>query len=152
MEMKRLAIPKNPPLLWIRQRIYRVLSPIALYRWASNYGNSYWKPLLWLFGFLLLFAISLPLPGVGLKRQGAAHTETYTTAWNLQKTYGENLQTELRLFGKGLITSADTATFQKSAEYAPAYPWGRVLAIFETLLTSSLFALFLLTLRRQFRR
>jgi len=72
--------------------------------------------------------------------------------WNLQKGYGENLWAETRLAGKSAITSVDTATFQRSAEYAPAYPWGRVLAIIETLLTSSLFALFLLAIRRQFRR
>jgi hypothetical protein len=35
---------------------------------------------------------------------------------------------------------------------AQGYPLGRVLAIVETLLTSSLFALFLLAIRRQFRR
>jgi hypothetical protein len=74
------------------------------------------------------------------------------SAWDLQKTHEPNLWAEARLFGKGAITSVDTATFQKSAEYAPAYPWGRVLAIFETLLTSSLFAPFLLAIRRQFRR
>ena len=85
-------------------------------------------------------------------RQGATQPETYASVWDLQKTYGENLWPEVRLVGKGLITSVDAATFQRSAEYAPAYPWGRVLAIFETLLTSSLFALFLLAIRRQFRR
>jgi hypothetical protein len=85
-------------------------------------------------------------------RQGATQAETYASKWNLQKGYGENLCAEARLFGKSVITSVDTATFQRSAEYAPAYPWGRVVAIIETLLTSSLFALFLLAIRRQFRR
>ena len=125
---------------------------MALYRYASDYGNSYWKPLLWLLVTLVLFAALLPLPGVGLKLQGARQAGTYASVWNVQKPYGENLWAEARLVGKGAITSVDTATFQKGTEYAPAYPWGRVLAIFETLLTSSLFALFLLAIRRQFRR
>jgi uncharacterized protein YjbI with pentapeptide repeats len=152
MEMKRLAGPTGGPILKLRRWLHRKLSLVALYRYASDYGNSYGKPILWLLGFLILFAALLPLPGVGLKRQGAKQTETYASAWDVQETYAPNLRAEVRLFGKGAITSVDTATFQKSAEYAPAYPWGRVLAIFETLLTSSLFALFLLAIRRQFRR
>jgi hypothetical protein len=152
MEMKRLALPTKGRLLWLRWWLHPRLSFVAMYRWASDYGNSYGKPMLWLLGFLVLFAALLPLPGAGLKRQGAKQAETYASVWNLQKSYGENLWHEARLAGKGAITSVDAATFQKSAEYAPAYPWGRVLAMFETLLTSSLFALFLLALRRQFRR
>jgi hypothetical protein len=62
------------------------------------------------------------------------------------------LRAEVRLAAKGLITSVDTATLQRSSEYAPAYPWGRVLAIVETLLTATLFGLFLLAIRRQFKR
>ena len=153
MEMKRLAGPTTGPLLWLRRWWQRNLSFVALYRWASDYGNSYRKPALWLLFFILfLFPALFPLHGVGLKRQGATQAETYTSTWNLQKGYGENLGMEARLFGKSAITSVDTATFQRNAEYAPAYPWGRVLAIVETLLTSSLFALFLLAIRRQFRR
>jgi hypothetical protein len=152
MEMKRLAVPTSGPLLGLRRCLHRRLSLVALYRYASDYGNSYGKPVLWLLGILALFAALFPFPGVGLKRQGASQAESYASVWNVQKGYAENLWTEARLAGKGAITAVDTATFQKSAEYAPAYPWGRVLAIFETLLTSTLFGLFLLAIRRQFRR
>jgi hypothetical protein len=152
MEMKRLAGPTDGPFLWLRQWWHPRLSLVALYRYASDYGNSYGKPMLWLLGTLVLFAALLPLPGVGLKRQGATQAETYASVWRAGDSVGPNLWAEARLAGKGAITSVDAATFQKSAEYAPAYPWGRVLAIFETLLTSSLFALFLLAIRRQFRR
>ena len=153
MEMKRLAGPTNGPLLRLRQWLHRNLSLVAWYRRASNYGNSYLKPALWLLVLIfIVFPALLPLPRVGLKRQGATHTETYASVWDLQKSYEENLLPEVRVVGKSMITSVDAATFQRSAEYAPAYPWGRVLAIFETLLTSSLFALFLLAIRRQFRR
>ena len=153
MEMKRLAGPMDGWLfLGLRRWWHRNLSLVALYRWASDYGNSYGKPMQWLLAILVLFATLLPLPGVGLKRQGAKQAESYASVLDVQKTYAPNLWAEVRLFGKSTITSVDAATFQRSAEYAPTYPWGRVLAIFETLLTSSLFALFLLALRRQFRR
>jgi hypothetical protein len=50
------------------------------------------------------------------------------------------------------FTTIDTASFQKNSEYLPTYPSGRGLAILETLLAATLFALFLLAIRRQFRR
>jgi hypothetical protein len=64
MEMKRLAGPTDGPLLGLRQWLHRRLSLVALYRYASDYGNSYTKPMLWLLGILVLFAALLPLPGV----------------------------------------------------------------------------------------
>jgi uncharacterized protein YjbI with pentapeptide repeats len=57
-----------------------------------------------------------------------------------------------RLFGNGLVTSLDVAAFQKDLTYQPSYPWGRLLALIEVLLTSTLGALFLLAVRRQFKR
>jgi hypothetical protein len=50
------------------------------------------------------------------------------------------------------MTALSVAGFQKELIYQPAYPWGRALALLELLLTSTLIALFLLALRRQFRR
>jgi uncharacterized protein YjbI with pentapeptide repeats len=152
MEMKRLAGPTSGRLLGLRRWRHRNLSLVALYRHASNYGNSYWKPGAWLLGTLVLFAALLPLPGVGLKRQETRQVETYASVWEVSKSARENLWAEAGLAGKGAIASVDTATFQKSAEYAPNYPCGRVLAIAESLLTATLFGLFLLAIRRQFRR
>ena len=150
MEMMRMAVPNHGLLSWMPAWLYRRLSPVALYRFASDYGNSYGKPFLWLLGILILSAALFPIPG--LMRQVTTKTETYISRWDFQKGYGKNLKAEARLIGKSVITSIDTATFQRTPEYTPVYPWGRVLAIMETLLTSSLFALFLLAIRRQFRR
>jgi len=151
MEMKRLAAPMDGPILWLRRWLLPRFSLVALYRYASDCGNSYWKPMLGLFGVLALFAILFPLPGIGLNQQGGNHIENYTTTWRTADGWGPNLSAEIRLAGKSAITSIDSA-IQRSAEYPPAYPWGRVLAVLETLLTSILFALVLLAIRRQFRR
>jgi hypothetical protein len=136
----------------LRRWWYPRLSLVALYRHASNYGNNYARPMWWLMGVLVLFAAMLPLPGVGLQRSGATYRETYGSVWRAGRPEARSLRWEMGLVGKSLLTAIDTATFQKDAEYAPAYPWGRALAIAETLLTSTLFALFLLAIRRQFRR
>ena len=50
------------------------------------------------------------------------------------------------------MTSLYVAAFQKDLTYQPSYPWRRLLALIEVLLTSTLVALFLLAVRRQFKR
>ena len=55
-------------------------------------------------------------------------------------------------FGHSLMAALSVAGFQKELRYEPNYPWGRMLALGELLLTSTLIALFLLAVRRQFRR
>jgi uncharacterized protein YjbI with pentapeptide repeats len=148
MEMMRLA---GPVRQWWHPRLSFVA--LSLYKYASDYGNSYGKPLAWLLGVLLAAALLFPFPGVGLKGNAANSARvTYSRVWNRQDSLTNNLWTEAKLIGKSGITAIDTATFQRTPEYTPAYPLGRVLAIVETLLTSSLFALFLLAIRRQFRR
>jgi hypothetical protein len=159
MEMKRLAAPTDGKLLWLRRWLHRNLSLVALYRYASDYGNSYLKPVSWMLATLVLAAALFPIFGLELKqpssqrKQSESHsTETYFNVWDKGDRWTSNLWAEAEIFGKSAIAAVDTATFQRNPEYNPAYPWGRVLAIVETLLTATLFGLFLLAIRRQFRR
>jgi uncharacterized protein YjbI with pentapeptide repeats len=154
MEMKRLAGPTSGPLLWLRRWWHPRLSFVAWYKYASDYGNSYRKPLLWLLGTLLAAALLFPITGLELKQaiSVSSASVTYSSVWDKNNSWTNNFWTEAKLIGKSGITAIDTATFQRTPEYTPVYPRGRVLAIVETLLTSSLFALFLLAIRRQFRR
>jgi hypothetical protein len=154
MEMKRLAVPTSGRWLALRRWWHKHLSLVAFYKYGSNYGNDYWKPIWLLIGVLVVTA--LLLPWIGLQSQHAeAKTSdaaiTYASVWKYGPT-AEKLWWEAGLAGEAFLTSVDTAMFQKSPEYAPAYPLGRVLTIGETLLTSTLFGLFLLAIRRQFRR
>jgi len=55
-------------------------------------------------------------------------------------------------FGHSLMTTLSVTSLQKELRYEPIYPRGRALALLQLLLTSTLIALFLLALRRQFRR
>jgi len=152
MEMKRLDPPQTGNILRIRQWLHGRFSPVAMYRLASDYGNSFWKPLMWLTAFFLIFILLLPVPGVGLKRQGSAKTETYSTVWNKSDRLSPNLEREGKILAKSAIAAVDAVTFQRNAEYLPGYPLGRALAILSTLTSSSLFALILLAVRRQFKR
>ncbi len=60
--------------------------------------------------------------------------------------------TRLCLFGHSLLTALYISALQKELVYEPIYLWGRLLALVQILLTSSLFALLVLALPRQFRR
>ena len=157
MEMRRLEPPADGPFIDLRWILPRWMNLLTLYRLASDYGNSYAKPGAWLLVTLLAATLLFPILGLEQKQPKPGNPAgnaivTYSSVWNRQDTYTNNRWTEAKLVIKSGITAIDTATFQRNPEYTPVYPRGRILGILETLLTSSLFALFLLAIRRQFRR
>ncbi len=157
MEMKRLHSPrKNRAVRWL----HRNLGLVAWYRYASEYGESYVRPLLALVVVLAVFTLLFPLPGLVVSKpdtQGNAPPllsplsygdfSDYIHAYN-----GPRIAAALAFFGHSLMTALSVAGFQKELIYQPAYPWGRSLALLELLLTSTLITFFLRALRRQFRR
>ena len=163
MEMQRLAVPRTGPLL----KPSPVLSTgnlMQLVAWYRHRGSKSTRqrirvrPAIWLLCMLASPSRSL-FPLAAACKKGTANPAspppppvTYRSAWPSQSPAHDKLWAEVKLLGKSALTSVDTATFQRSSEYVPAYPYGRAFAIVETLLTSTLFALFLLAIRRQFRR
>jgi len=172
MEMKRLSSPlKSKALRWV----HRNLGLVAWYRYASEYGESYVRPGLWLIPVLLGFALLYSAAGLlfdsgrgapatiasqgvtlpdGSSRAGmspCAGQLSYWCPWpggadpHVWRARG-------RPFGNSVMTSLYVAAFQKDLTYQPSYPWGRLLALIEVVLTSTLGALFLLAVRRQFKR
>jgi uncharacterized protein YjbI with pentapeptide repeats len=156
MEMQRFAVPRSGPLLRLRQFYHRHLSLIAWYRRGSSYGNSYLRPAAWLIGILVLFILLYPVTGLQRTNPNPGTPPlpslTYRSVWPSLSPLHDKIWAELKLLGKSAFTTIDTASFQKNSEYLPTYPSGRGLAILETLLAATLFALFLLAIRRQFRR
>ena len=155
MEMQRLFI--NPEGRWLRFRRWwhPHMSLLAWYKYTSEYGESYGKPASWMVATLLLFTLLYPLAGIQVTPAPAPEAVTfmsYHSVWPPTSPVQDKVWAEAKLLGRSAITALDTATFQRTPEYSPSYPWGRLAAVAETLLVSSLFALFLLALRRQFRR
>ncbi|MBZ5668922.1 MAG: pentapeptide repeat-containing protein [Acidobacteriia bacterium] len=182
MEMKRLATPKpNRLSRWLkemglagprfdvfRRRWHQQVGLAALYKGASEYGESYERPLLWLL-VVLLFSTVL-YPGWGLRptlkagtAQAAAHESLSREACVPELSYRNFIRygslqpggEELSPFapvGHSLMTSLGVAALQRDLAYEPSYPWARVLSWLELALTSTFIALFLLAVRRQFRR
>ena len=186
MEMKRLACPRLTWLSWLKAKLsgrprlsklgewcgklqsnawlltkvrwwHQHFGLAAWYRRASDYGESWGKPLLWLFAVLVIFAALYPL--LGLKPAAGKSPTTKTTSIQVQTPSPQetdlrywNCEHPGRLFWHSVMTSLGIAAFQRDLAFEPSYPWGRLLALLELLLTSTLIALFLLAVRRQFRR
>ncbi len=152
MEMKRLHSRfRSPSARWMSHHF----SLVALYKYASAYGESYIMPLLWLVFFVAAFAFLYPIPGLEFNppaggTPGWLGYVDWTTFFRSHPAehpagfWGMTLHS--------LMTSLSVAGFQRELRYAPSYPWGRMLALFELLLTTTLGGLFLLAIRRQFKR
>jgi uncharacterized protein YjbI with pentapeptide repeats len=167
MEMKRRHSPRrNKVLRWS----HRHLGLVAWYNYASDYGESYVKPLAWILIVLLLFALAYPACGLRraaagsrIESKGAATADLWMGGTD-EITYANFFQfasassagawsAGANFVGQSLWTSVGAAALQWGfAEYMPATMAGRVVSLFEFLLTSTLVALVLLAVRRQFRR
>lgn len=156
MEMQRLAVPTSGPFLRLRAIYRHHFGLIAWYRRGSNYGNSYLRSAGWLGVILLLFAFLFPIFGIqrasGNMAALPSPPTTYGTSWPAAAPFHCKVWAELTLFGKSLLVAIDNVTFQKASEYTPTYPYGHVLGIFQSLLTAVVLGLFLLAIRRRFRR
>ncbi|HEV2197157.1 MAG TPA: pentapeptide repeat-containing protein [Candidatus Acidoferrum sp.] len=166
---KVLDEPRLNTLRKLRRWWHRHLSLVAWYKYASLYGESYVRPVGCLALVLLLFTFLFPIVGlVGNDTKSppggtSATQQTSSQTANNELSYGHfsdfvkayngrKWLARPAFFGNSLMTALSVAGFQKELKYEPSYPWGRVLALLELLLTSTLAALFLLAVRRQFRR
>lgn len=150
LEMKRLhSKRRNHFARWSHKN----LGLVAWYKYASEYGESYVRPVVVLMVILAVFTFLFPL--AGLDSNGNAprppvsysHFSDFVNGYHGQKWFGRTA-----FFGHSLMTTLSVAGFQRELKYEPSYPWGRALALLELLLTSTLISLFLLAVRRQFKR
>lgn len=160
MEMKRLhSRCRFRPLRWLSHHF----SLAALYKYASAYGESYMLPLVWLAGVLVFFTLAYPLlgfyPTTGLELNapgGACQHECLLNYWNYHVFFNAHpAEHPSGFWGMMLhsaMTSLSVAGFQRELRYTPSYPWGRMQALLELLLTTTLAGLFALAIRRQFKR
>jgi uncharacterized protein YjbI with pentapeptide repeats len=165
MEMKRLASPRRNRLLrWLHSH----LGLVAWYKYASEYGESFIRPTLWLSFVFLFFTFLYPLVGLHSNADSGG-TPTTGRTWVGREvsgslTYLHPLQdrdsqdaraisrARLDLLMNSGLTSLEVALLQRNPTYEPSYRRGRLLMLLEQIATSTLVALFLLAVRRQFKR
>jgi uncharacterized protein YjbI with pentapeptide repeats len=143
MEMKRLH--SGSQRKWVRW-LHRRLGLAAWYKYASQYGESYTRPAESLGLALLLFGLLYPVFGLA-PAAGAGPPIFYSNPCE-----AGIWQALLLPFFKGLLTSLEVASFQRDFIYRSDTPCGHLLRLLQLLVVSILVALFLLALRRQFRR
>jgi hypothetical protein len=149
MDMKRLHSDWRFPLFrWLS----RHFSLAALYRYASDYGESYLLPLWWMAGVLAFFALVYPMAGLELNPRDGWVAGYWNYTEFFQKHPAEWPTHLWGLMCHSFMTSISVAGFQRELRYMPNYPLGRMLGLLEVLLTTTLGGLFALAIRRQFKR
>jgi uncharacterized protein YjbI with pentapeptide repeats len=152
MEMKRLH--SRFRWRWLRWLSHR-FSLVAWYKCFSAYGESYMLPLAWLMVVLVSFGVVYPVTGLQLSAAPSNVRQTGYSSWLLEffQTHSmEHPSAWWEMVVHGLMTSLSVAGFQRELHYMPSYPWGRLLALFELPLSTTLGGLFALAIRRQFKR
>lgn len=159
--------PSVPAIVRFLGWWHRTLGVVAWYKRFSEYGESYLRPLGCLAMAVFLFGLLYPWIGLQYSINGEhlisvpssksgdpnIRRPTLSYARPFPPGYQGGVWRARRgLVRDGLIASADITTFQRDLPYKPAYRLGHILALAQSLLTSTLVALFLLAVRRQFRR
>lgn len=112
--------------------LHRFLSPIAFYRWFSKYGTSYWRPLGWLVGLIIVFTLLYLFYGI------PSDCGRVDPDWN-----------------EAFKFSMDTCflgPLRSKSEYAPFYFPFYLLALIGSLLGPVLVTLLVLAVRWKFKR
>lgn len=128
MEMKRRD-HLRPPFV-------RVI--LTFYRWASSYGSNYSRAFAVLIGMVVLTALLLTLPPAGLMLA--------------QPSDAHQLLSGLRVLPAGLFHAFEIASFQRDTLYSATTIFGRLVSMTAGILIPAQLALFLLAVRRRFRR
>jgi len=131
----------------ITRRVGPWLNSYALYRYASLYGTSYSRAALVLVCMVLLLAIALLLTGFDVGNR--------TVEYNLLPDARHPLVAPATLisdFREALVYALTSLTFQPQARYSPLGLGTIVVLGFGRILLAGQSALFLLALRRRFRR
>lgn len=159
MEMKRLH---NKRRGLFGRIFHRYVGITALYKYASEYGENFSRSAALLALVLIVFALLYPI--AGLEFNPPAGVAPDSLGYLDRTTFFHDHPAEqpvcflwklppfLGILPNSLMTSLSVAGFQRELRYVPSYPWGRMLALLELLLTTTLGGLFLLAIRRQFKR
>ena len=132
---------------------------VSAYWAVSDYGSSYVRALSWwLLLVLLLVPMLLALPVSSLQSIQAAGSapvlESHAhSVFEARLAHVSLLWMDItRRLPAAAILSVQVATYQRTLFYAVASPFGQVILVIETLCASAIAGMFLLALRRRFRR
>jgi len=129
----------------------RHLSLTAWYKYVSNYGESYRRPLFfWILPILVVFPILFMYLGI----EGVNHSaSTYLIDYDLDLiSFLLNKPAWEKDYLKAFVYSLSVFSLVREKQYRPIDNWGHFWMVSESILSPVLIAFFLLALRRRFRR
>jgi len=127
----------------IKKYVLRGFSVISLYKIASRYGESYIRPLVWLLLILFLFSIIYQFSGFSM----SGEVIDYDVCWGCGFSWGFLID-----FPKALLFSLLAMSLQIGKVAHLEGNWSIFWYVIHLLLTAILLPLFLLAIRRKFRR
>jgi len=149
MEMRRKIIACKGNMLWrwLRQNL---LSLEGWYRNISKYGQSYFRTLIWMSLIFTLFAIFYLLTGF---RNEPNEQQMHPTIINyeISELFRKDIRTLSADYTEALVISMFVFTFQRNMPYKLSIE-SQIISVLEATLSASLLALFLLAIRRKFKR
>ncbi|MCL6565155.1 MAG: pentapeptide repeat-containing protein [Acidobacteriia bacterium] len=123
---------------------------LGMYKLLSVYGSSFGRALFWLSVFVLVL-FPLLFPAAGLQKREPSSAQTRVSWW---EPWGEHTgwRRYWYTFQAGLVATLETATLQREPGYRPANDRARLVGVAELVVIPGQLTLFLLALRRRFRR
>ncbi len=144
MEMRRRkeSVNRNPVWRWLR---FNILGLVPWYRYTSLYGESYTRPVIWILLVLFIFPGFFLLAGFTFPDTVPNYFINYDLAFSL------DMPQLIADWSKALLVSFYSFTFQRGGSFALSVA-GKTLAVVQSMLSAILLALFLLAIKRRFRR
>lgn len=114
---------------------------LTFYKWSSNYGEDYRKSLIWIVIMILLFSLIYPFTGI-------SYDGYHIFWWDCLKPY---LFTD---WGSGLLYSLiSSSPIKRDSEIVKSLGgWTTALSIIQTIIQTILGTLFIIGIRRKFKR
>jgi len=125
---------------------------IWAYKLISNYGESYWRPLLfWILPMLLLFPLLFMYSGI---EQITSRQSPYMIHYqfNLSTISLSNAGDFIKDYLKSFVYSLSVFSLVREKLYRPINDWSHFWMVLESILSPVMIAFFLLALRRRFKR
>jgi len=124
---------------------------ISLYKFISNYGESYWRPLVfWILPILILFPVLFMYSGI--EKVSSGQTSVIDYDFDISSISLNESVSYLKDYTKSFVYSFSVFSLVREKQYKPIDDKGYFLLVAESIASPVLIAFLFLALRRRFRR
>jgi hypothetical protein len=146
MRRKQLAGDKTKAWRWLRQNIF---SLISWYRYFSFFGERYLRTAIWMLIILFLFPFLFLI--TGFEYPTTIEMSMHYEHIDYDLNQGLDFFKIIKNYSKAIAVSFYALTFQRNVPFRLSIV-GQIISITESTISAILLTLFLLALKRRFRR